>query len=129
MAALRSPARNLSAPKAEAAGSGASLANRITLRLERLSLPVEGPAGAVWGGAGALPKTLLRSGVLRMLGDDGAGAGLGAGGWALAMRLGGSGLGAGAGAACASVCGRGAARATVRRVGMRNTMGPLRWPG
>src|SRR5471032_402272 len=61
MEALRSPARNLIAPKAAFAGSGAFLANRITLRLVRLSLPVAGPAGAVLGGGGAaLPNTLPR---------------------------------------------------------------------
>src|SRR5882757_873821 len=99
MAALRSPARNLSAPSACAAGSGASLANRMTLRLVRFSLPVVGPAGAVLG---ALPNTLLKSGALKGP-DDGARDG---GGWALATLLGGSGLvggsGLGGGAACVS---------------------------
>ena len=40
-------------PSAPAAGSAASLANRIMLFLVRLSLPVVGPAGAVRGGGGA----------------------------------------------------------------------------
>src|SRR5436190_10752882 len=102
MAALRSPARNLSAPSACAAGSGASLANRITLRLVRFSLPVVGPAGAVLGTGGALPNTLLKSGALKGVGPAGAGVRDG-GGWALATRLGGAGLGGsglGSGAAC-----------------------------
>src|SRR5258707_11962037 len=106
MAALRSPARNLSAPSACAAGSGASLANRMTLRLVRFSLPVVGPAGAVLGAV--LPNTLLKSGALKGPDDGGRD-----GGWALATLLGGSGLGGGGAATCGS--GRGAARATVRR--------------
>src|SRR5271155_4636234 len=70
MAALRSPARNLIAPKADWAGSAAWGANRITLRLVR-------------PGVGAsVPET---------------GAALAGGGLALAMRWGGGG-GAAAGA-------------------------------
>src|ERR1700704_1242660 len=123
IAALRSPARNLSAPSACAAGSGASLANRITLRLVRFSLPVVGPAGAVLGAGRALPNTLLKSGALKGP-DDGARGG----GWALATLLGGSGLGGGGAATCGS--GRGAARATVRRgAGMCSRIGPPRSPG
>src|SRR5436190_18371097 len=115
IAELRSPARNLSAPRACLAGSGASLANKMTLRLVRLSLPVVGPAGAVLTGGGALeavfgaglealPNTLLRSvappkGLASVVGAGvragggsalatfGAGAGLGT------MRLGWTGLG------------------------------------
>src|SRR3954468_19578055 len=52
MAALSSPARNLIEPSAPAAGSAASLANRIMLRLVKASLPVLGPAGALRGGGG-----------------------------------------------------------------------------
>src|SRR5205807_6979848 len=94
--ALRSPARNLSAPNAALAGSGASLANRMTLRLVRLSFPVVGPAGAVleaiWGATcgafwGGLRKTLLRSGPKGFALVAGAGAGS-----ALATLLGGAGL-------------------------------------
>src|SRR5271165_4001416 len=58
IAALRSPAKNFSAPSADLAGSGASLANRMTLRLVRFSLPVVGPAGAVLGGGGTLANML-----------------------------------------------------------------------
>src|SRR5471030_2239675 len=95
MEALRSPARNLIAPKAAFAGSGAFLANRITLRLVRLSLTVAGPAGAVLGGA-ALPNTLPRlvappNGF--SLGAEGVGVRWGAGS-ALATRFGLAGAGA-----------------------------------
>src|ERR1700677_1701634 len=102
MEALRSPARNLIAPSAPEAGSGASLAKRMTLRLVRFSLPVVGPAGAVLGGGGAgagglLPNTWLRSVVppkgLAVVAEGAVGAGEGTGlGAALAKRLG---LGAG----------------------------------
>src|SRR6185369_11559881 len=94
MAEFNSPARKRILPSAAWAGSGASLANRITLRLVRFSLPVVGPAGAVLGTGGALPNTLLKSGALKGLGPAGAGV-LGGGGWALATLLGGSGRGGG----------------------------------
>lgn len=98
MALLRSTARNLMAPSAPSAGSDASSANRITLRLVRPALS-EGVGAALGAGAGRAGwvNTLERLGwATKGLDAGGRGAGCargggGGGGAALAMRTGGRG--------------------------------------
>src|SRR5580693_6461270 len=67
MAVLRSPARNLIAPSAERAGSEASGANRMTLRLVSPGVSGSEAAGLAAGGGGSALATRV------------AGAGAGAG--------------------------------------------------